>query len=203
MRRMSDGSASAPAIVFGLLTWSVGHALTYLLFAHIHLDPVPSIHWHGGPGPILVAVAGLLTTAAFAGPIVDLARGAGSSTSATSATMRRSDPRSANVVYAPAAFIVVEFVQHAVSGDEGPPAALLVIGLVLHTAAGAVTPLLWTAFVRDAIGAVLTLCTAEPADSEIQPVRTADRAWADSCPTTPLGSRGPPAHALSFAPCPG
>lgn len=197
MRRVPDGLSSAPAIIFGLLTWSVAHALTYLLFAHIHLDPVPTIHWHGGPGPILVAVAGLLATSAFAGRIVALTRGASRPTA-----MRGSDLGSANVVGAPAAFVVIEFVQHAVSGDAGPPATLLVIGLVLHTAAGAVTPVLWTEFVRDAIVVALTTDPADPAGSENEPVRTSDRTWADSCPTTPLGSRGPPAPALSFAPCP-
>ncbi|MDN5858244.1 MAG: hypothetical protein L0H84_06425 [Pseudonocardia sp.] len=191
MRRMSGACTSAPAIAFGLLTWLVAHALTYLLFAHIHVDAVPRIHWHGGPDPILVAVAGLLVTAAFAGRAVSPARHAMRST----ATARRFEPVTANAVCAPAAFVTVEFVQHVSSGDEGPPTMLLLIGLALHTAMGAATPVLWTEFVRDALGAVLAPCAAAAAGDDREPVRCEDRTLAGSRHTTPLGSRGPPVAA--------
>lgn len=199
MRRISDAVMVAPAVAFGLVTWSVAHALTFLLFVHIHADPVPTIHWHDGPGPVAVAVAALVLTAALAGRAVR--RGAAVLAPASTGKVRI-EPGSAATI-APAVFVVVEFVQYFASGGEGPPVTLLVIGVVLHSAVGAVTPMLWTAFVHDTIVAVLAACTADESDDERASVSAADRAWADSRPAVPFGSRGPPARGFPFVPCPG
>lgn len=185
MRARSAALTSASALTFGLLTWTVAHAFTYLLFAQLHHD-VAVVHLHGGPGVAAFAAAGCLATVALAAVVpralaaAARRRGAGELPGGPGAT-----------VAAPALFLLVEWVQHQIVGDGGPPVALLVIGLVVHAAMGALTPVLWSEFTGRTAGrlAVAQVAAGSGPSSERIPVVAGYRS---SRRVTPAGVRGPP-----------
>ena len=140
MRSFSDVLLAAAAVAFGMFTWSIAHVLSFVLFAHTHVDPVAHTHVDDGLGPILTAVAAFVATSLVA------IRAGARSRAALRICRARSGALAATC--APAAFVLVELLHHSLSGGNGPPAALLLGGIVLHSAMGAVTPLLWRRLVR-------------------------------------------------------
>lgn len=191
MRRMTDAAVSMSGILFGLITWSLAHALTYLLFAHIHEEPVRVVHVHGGAWPIVIATVGLLAASTLAGVAARLVLRLTRAPRARPTDGPR--PGAMAAAGAPAVFVVIELAQHVASGDEGPPATLLIIGVVLHTAMGALTPLLWTGFVRPTVRAILVRGVAPTGPNlQRQPVDSGIAGWTASRYETPRGSRGPP-----------
>ena len=193
MERRLGAAVSVSAVAFGIVTWSIAHALTYLLFAHIHFSPQPVVHMHGGPWPTLIAAVGMLAAAALASAMgrVALARrrpGAAQPVNGFAA-------HSWITLCAPGAFVLIELGEHVASADEGPPATLLLIGVVLHTAMAAATPLLWTRFVQRAVGALLVSSSPDESTRLSNAGAFPDTTWASSRIATPLGSRGPPLRA--------
>jgi hypothetical protein len=192
MGRRLGAAASVSAVTFGLLTWSIAHALTYLLFAHIHVVPTPVVHMHGGPGPTLIAAGGMLAAAALATTMIRrLARPRPGAARPVAAVVLSSWI----ALCAPSAFVLIELAQHFAGGEDGPPPTLLLIGIVVHTAMGAATPVLWTRLVQGAVGVLLVPgLPDDPARlwrASAFPVED----WTTSRTATPLGSRGPPAGA--------
>jgi hypothetical protein len=170
--------STAAAVGFGLLTWSVAHLTTLAAFAHIH--PGFVVHYHGWVGPLAVAAI-MLTVTSIVG--------------AGSAILRppANDPRIAvlNGALAPAVFVAVEFAEYLAGAHEAPPAALLVIGCLVHAAIGATAPALWKACTGGA-----RLSTAAPfhairraATAAVRPVA---RVWAVADTYHHQGSRAPP-----------
>ncbi len=192
MRSRSDVLVPASAVAFGLLTWSVAHILTYALFAHSHVEPNAFAHVPEGAGPPVVAVvAFVLTTIAAAT--------AGTQRSPRAAWAGRLQPGSVTAVVAPAAFIAVESCEYLVRGGEAPPEALLLIGVVVHTATGAVTPWMWSGLVRHTVRTLLVAAAWCPARSKrersalvVDPDRPA------TPPLSPAAGRGPPGRNRSI-----
>jgi hypothetical protein len=192
MRPRSDVLVPASAVAFGLLTWSVAHVLTYALFAHSHVEPNAFAHVPEGAGPPVVAVvAFVLTTIAAAT--------AGAQRSPRPAWAGRLNPGSVTAVVAPATFIAVESCEYLVRGGEAPPWALLLIGVVVHTATGAVTPWMWSGLVRHTVRALLVAAAWCPARSTrersalvVDPDRPA------TPPLSPAAGRGPPGRNRSI-----
>ena len=187
MRSSSDVLVSVSAAVFGVVTWSIAHALTFVLFAHTHHGPEPYTHVHDGAGPVLVATVAFFATSIGASLV-------GSGWSPLASWAHRLQPGSMMAAVAPAAFVLIELGEHLAGGDEGPPAALLIIGVALHAAMGAVTPLLWSGFVRRAIVALLVDLVPRPSTIESAgPVSAVDPSWTAAPPLSPSSGRGPPA----------
>jgi hypothetical protein len=183
VRSRPDLLVPALAAVFGLLTWTVAHVVTYAFFAHTHLGPDAFAHVPEGAGPPAVGVGAFLLTALAAAA-------AGSPVRPWSSRLQ---PGARSAACAPAAFVAVESGEHIVRGGEAPPAALLVIGVVVHTVVGAGTPWLWRGFVRPAVLALLVAaarCPARRPRGPSVPVDDADR------PATPplalVAGRDPP-----------
>jgi len=185
MRSRSDVLVPASAAAFGLLTWSVAHVITYALFAHTHVESNAFAHVPEGAGPPVVAVAAFLLTSIAAATT-------GSPRTSWSRLLR---PGSVTAACAPAAFVAVESCEYLVRGGEAPPAALLLIGVVVHTAMGAVTPRLWSGFVRPTVLALLVdaaWCPARGAGGRSALVVDPDRPTAPAL--SPAAGRGPPAR---------
>jgi hypothetical protein len=184
VRTRADVLVPGSAVAFGLLTWSVAHIVTFALFARAPAAPSAFTHVPEGAGPLVVGVAFLLTTLAAAGAQASRAswthrRGSGSITAA----------------FAPAAFVAVESCEYLVRGGEAPPAALLLIGVVVHTAMGAATPSLWIGIVRSAVLVLSVEAAAGPAPTaggRSAAVLDADRPATP--PLRPAAGRGPPAR---------
>jgi hypothetical protein len=186
MRSRADLLVSASAAVFGLVSWSIAHLVTYLLFAHTHDEPTPYTHVHEGAGPILIAAIAFLATSVGASRL-------GSASSPVAGWAHRMQPGSLMAAAAPAAFVLVELGEHLASGDEGPPATLLIIGVVLHAAMGAVTPLLWSEFVRPAVIVLLVeLSLRTDAVEHPRSVASVEPSWTAPPPLSPSSKRGPP-----------
>lgn len=186
MRSIADVLLSVSAVVFGVATWSVAHLLTFVLFAHTHTEPEPYTHVHEGVGSIFIATVTLLATSISASLV-----GSGRSPFATWA--HRFQPGSLMAAFAPAAFVLIELGEHLASGNEGPPATLLIIGVAVHGAMGAVTPLLWSGFVRPTLIALLVDLVLRPSSIKSSgPVSAVDPSWASSPPLSPSSGRGPP-----------
>lgn len=186
MRSRSDVLVPASAVAFGLLTWSVAHILTYALFAHTHVEPNPFAHLPEGAGPPVVAVAAFVLTSIAAATV-------GAQRSPRAAWVGRLQPGSVTAALAPAAFLTVESCEHLVRGGEAPPGALLLIGVVVHAAMGAVTPWLWSGLVGRAVRALLVAAAWRPVRSargRSALVLDADRPATP--PLSPAAGRGPP-----------
>jgi len=199
MGRRLGAAVSVSAVAFGLLTWSIAHALTYLLFAHIHVVPEPVVHMHGGPGPIVIAAGGMLAAVALASAMIRrLARRRPNADRDVTAAV----PSSWIALWAPSAFVLIELAQHFVGGEDGPPPTLLLVGIVLHTAMGAATPMLWTRVVQSAFVVLLVPSIPDEPARLLRPSAFLITNWTTSRTTTPLGSRGPPAgHYTAISPC--
>jgi len=193
MRSRTDLLVSASAAVFGLVSWSIAHLLTYLLFAHTHDEPTPYTHVHEGAGPIVIATIAFLVTSVVASRL-------GTASSPVARWAHRVQPGSLMAAAAPAAFVLVELGEHLASGDEGPPATLLIIGVVLHAAMGAVTPLLWSGFVRPAVIVLLVeLAVRANTVGPPRPVASVEPSWTAPPPLSPSSNRGPPVPGYAFA----
>jgi hypothetical protein len=92
--------------------------------------------------------------------------------------------------------VLIELARHFAGGEDGPPLVLLLVGIVVHTAMGAATPVLWTRLVHSAVGVLLVPSFPH------EPTRLSRASvfpgmnWTTSRTATPLGSRGPPAGTL-------
>jgi hypothetical protein len=186
MRSRSDVLVPASAVAFGLLTWSVAHVLTYALFAHSHVEPNAFAHVPEGAGPPVVAVAAFVLTSIAAAT-------AGAQRSPRAELAGRMQPGSVTAVVAPAAFIAVESCEYLVRGGEAPPGALLLIGIVVHTALGAVTPWMWSGLVRHTVRALLIAAAWCPARStRARSALVVDPDRPATPPLSPAAGRGPP-----------
>ncbi|MGI5125525.1 hypothetical protein ACQEVB_01805 [Pseudonocardia sp. CA-107938] len=187
MRRFPAAlSGTASGIGFGLLTWSIAHVATLIGFAHIH--PGFVVHYHGWAGPLAIAVLMLAVTSLVA----------------VGSALRHPPARVAgwqSVVQgalAPAVFVGVEFAEFLAGMHEAPPAALLVIGSLVHAAIGAASPVLWAVFVERARRqAVTPFRTIRPVRRLV--VRAAQRTWTSAWEQGPWSSRAPPAGRVCLA----
>lgn len=181
MRRLpATLSGTASAIGFGLLTWSIAHVATLAGFAHIH--PGFVVHYHDWVGPLAIAVLMLAVTSMVA---------VGSALREPPARISRWQSV-AHGTLAPAVFVAVEFAEYLSGMHEAPPAALLVIGSLVHAAIGAVSPVLWAVClnrVHRRVVAVFAVAIPRGAAA----VRPAARTWASAQEQAPWGSRAPPA----------
>jgi len=172
VRSLHSALVTAAAAAFGVLTWTVAHALTYVLFAHTYDGLDPHSHVGEGPGPITVAMVAFLATLA--------------------AVRGRVRPGSMTAACAPAAFVVIEWAEHLAAGDQGPPAALLVIGVVVHATMGAATPLLWNVFVRRAALTLLILAPHRQDSDRKITAQAPAQTWTAAHLPSQITSRGPP-----------
>ncbi|SHK17409.1 hypothetical protein SAMN05443637_103211 [Pseudonocardia thermophila] len=177
IRAALSGTASAAG--FGLLTWTVGHVLTLVGFAHIH--PGFVVHYHGWTGPLVIAVLMLAVTSAVA------------VSSAVQQPPARASRRlaAAQGALAPAVFVGVEFAEYLAGLHEAPPAALLIIGSLVHAAIGAASPALWAVCLSLVRREESTLFRGlRPAGRTA--AQGARQVWATAWEEQPWGSRGPP-----------
>jgi hypothetical protein len=173
-------SGTASAIGFGLLTWSIAHVATLVGFAHIH--PGFVVHYHGWVGPLAVAVLMLAVTSMVA----------------VGSALRHPPTRAsgwmsaAQGALAPAVFVAVEFAEYMGGMHEAPPAALLIIGSLVHALIGAASPVLWAACLDRVHRRVATSFRGVRANARLA-VGATDRTWAAAWEQRSWGSRAPPA----------
>lgn len=181
-------SGTAAGIGFGLLTWSVAHIATLVGFAHVH--PGFVVHYHGWVGPLAVAVLMLAVTSMVAVGSVERAPPGRTATW----------PSIAQGALAPAVFVAVEFGEYLAGLHEAPPAALLIIGSLVHAAIGAASPALWAVFLdhaqRPAVRAPF-VGVRRPARAAVRP---APRTWTSAQELVVWGSRAPPARRVTCVP---
>lgn len=182
MRRLpATLSGTASGIGFGLLTWSIAHIATLAGFAHIH--PGFVVHYHGSLGPLAIAVLMLAVTSMVA---------VGSALREPPAQVARWTSI-AHGALAPAVFVAVEFAEYFSGLHEAPPAALLIIGSLVHAAIGAVSPVLWAVCLDRAHRRVAgpSRGTRPVVAATVQP---AARTWTTAQELSAWGSRAPPAR---------
>ena len=173
-------SGTASGISFGLLTWSIAHVATLVGFAHIH--PGFVVHYHGWVGPLAVAVLMLAVTSMVA----------------VGSALRQPPTRSAGWMsvaqgaLAPAVFVAVEFAEYLGGMHEAPPAALLIIGSLVHALIGAASPVLWAACLDRVHRRVVAPFRGVRPTARIA-VGASDRTWANAWELGSWGSRAPPA----------
>lgn len=173
-------SGTASGIGFGLLTWSIAHIATLAGFAHIH--PGFVVHYHDWVGPLAIAVLMLAVTSTVA---------VGSALREPPAQVGRWQSVAQGTL-APAVFVAVEFAEYLAGMHEAPPAALLVIGSLVHAAIGAASPVLWAVCLDRAHRRVVGPFRG-PRPSVAAAVRPAARAWTTRHELGSWGSRAPPA----------
>ncbi|MDN5859084.1 MAG: hypothetical protein L0H84_10710 [Pseudonocardia sp.] len=181
MRRLpATLSATASGACFGLLTWGIAHAVTLAGFAHIH--PGFVVHYHDWVGPLAIAVLMLAVTSMVA---------VGSALRQPPAQGARWQSVAQGTL-APAAFVAVEFGEYLTGLHEAPPAALLVIGSLVHAAIGAASPALWAVLLERAQRQVVAPWRgARPYRALAVP--PAPRTWTSDKELHTWGSRAPPA----------
>jgi hypothetical protein len=173
-------SGTASGIGFGLLTWSIAHVATLVGFAHIH--PGFVVHYHDWVGPLAIAVLMLAVTS-----VVAVGR-----------TLRQPPARTARWMsvaqgaLAPAVFVAVEFAEYLGGMHEAPPAALLVIGSLVHALIGAASPVLWAACLERAHRWVVAAFRGVRPSARLG-VGATQRTWLSAWEQGPWGSRAPPA----------
>lgn len=176
-----SGTASGigSGIGFGLLTWSIAHVATLVGFAHIH--PGFVVHYHDWVGPLAIAVLMLTVTSMVA----------------VGNSLRQPPTRmagwqsAAQGALAPAVFVAVEFAEYLGGMHEAPPAALLVIGSVVHALIGAASPVLWAACIDRMQRQVAPFRGVRPAARRA--VGATQRTWTSAWEQGSWGSRAPPA----------
>jgi len=182
MRALRSVLVIVAAAAFGVLTWSMAHLLTFTLFAHAHDKATP--HVHHGAGPLMVATAAFLATLVSSASI--------STRSPRPRWARMARRGSLTAIAAPVAFLAIEWAEHLAAGNGGPPAALVIIGVLVHVTMGAATPWLWNGFARRAIPSLPTSLPAGPGTGEAGPAQAPDRVWTPSRSPSGTSSRGPP-----------
>lgn len=186
MRRLPTTlSGTASGIGFGLLTWSIAHIATLVGFAHIH--PGFVVHYHDWVGPLAIAVLMLAVTSMVA---------VGSALREPPAQVARWQSI-AHGALAPAVFVAVEFAEYLGGLHEAPPAALLIIGSLVHATIGAASPVLWAVCLDRAHRHVVRpFRGVHPAVAAA--VRPAARTWTARQELGAWGSRAPPAGRATF-----
>jgi hypothetical protein len=173
-------SGTASGIGFGLLTWSIAHVATLVGFAHIH--PGFVVHYHDWVGPLAIAVLMLAVTSVVA---------VGNSLRQPPARVARWQSVAQGAL-APAVFVAVEFAEYLGGMHEAPPAALLVIGSLVHALIGAASPVLWAVCLDRVHRQVVTPFRGGRATARLA-VGATDRTWASAWEQGSWGSRAPPA----------
>lgn len=185
--------AALSALTFGIVWWCAAHALTHAWFAHSH-PGANGAHHHGFLGP-LAAAALTLSIAAIVVVVARVGAGGRPAILLPVTALRRASP-----LLAPAAFVAVEFAEHAGSANPSPPAALLLVGSVLHALAGAVSPLLWQMWLEDACRCATVAAPRRPVRRNAGRVRSPRRGWTAGRVVGSTGSRAPPAGARAASP---
>jgi hypothetical protein len=194
VRSLQSVLVVAAAAAFGVLTWSMAHLLTSVLYAHAHSVAIPHAHVGEGSGRLMIAMVAFLTTL-----IASVSIAARSPRPPRTRLARRSSSAAAAAA-GPAAFVAIEWAAHLGAGHEERPIALVVVGALVHATMGAATPLLWNGFVRRAILRLPTSLPAAPGASADLPTRGPDQAWLPSRTPSETSSRGPPAYEIA-RPC--
>lgn len=143
--------AAASAAGFGLLGWTVAHALSTWLLDHCHVPgsaPSSDLRAHAAEAALLYAclAAGSLLA------MLAVARGSRERTSKRSLRLA--------ALLSSVAFVCSDFAERAVAGEHAVPSFMvLLIGIAVYALAGAGTTLLWRRC-ADAVVAVLSLFDA-------------------------------------------
>ncbi|MEJ3651569.1 hypothetical protein WEH80_00995 [Actinomycetes bacterium KLBMP 9759] len=184
--RRADGALNA---AIGLVTWLAAHGITHLLWSGVHTEPDHAAHLGSAATFVGIAVlAGLLATLG----LLEKRRHPMTVPAGGSVWM---------ALISPLTFVVAELLTHTGSTHSVPPGELLLIGVAVHTVAGAVAPAMLRRVVehtRAAIGA-LEWAPTGGAGHAATPVRMPQRTWVATTAVAGWASRAPPPPALTAA----